>query len=435
MADGSSSWALQVRTVQGGSTSLQVDSSHTIGSIKARLAERNLETSADGLSVLFLGHALADEATLGQAGVTAGDYLVSFWASSAKKRKKNEKRRERDTKRHQRLSTEADDNDDLYSGFGRDHGTATPAEQQLVHADEDASTRAAVVGGSSAGWQKRSQSLGETLTCAGWLSRVGCDSAGSLRSLPKAVILKNTHPSSGARTKLLVAAGYMEQAAAPNPSTGTTQRLVAEAATSPTAANDGSEITDPKVVHAPPPPRPPPPATIRQVQVEVNRGPVMVMWAAAVALKLGHGRDTALSLARAVTNALDAKPALGIELRAASQVVRKEAHSGASGGSPTSVLLRVRSYRGQHTAERARDPASNRVIHPGPVGHLCGLRRGVASGARRNGAAGRCTEQGDTCRWHCTLPLYERFHPSVPRGKEGGARLGRCRWGSDANTR
>lgn len=367
-------WALKVRTVQGASVSLTVDSEHTIASIKSRLAERNLAPSTEGLSVLFLGHALSDEATLGQAGVTADDYLVSFWSSGAKKRKKKAKKEEADASKHRRLSKEADDNDDLYSGFGRDHGAATAAEQQLVRADEEPSTRAAAVGG-VVGWLSMAVeglSAKDTLTCAGWLSRAGCDSAASLRSLPKAVILKNTHPSSSVRTKLLVAAGYIEQAAAQSPSTGTTQRLVAAgpeaAAAADGRAEDGSEITDPKVVHAPPPPRPPPPDAIREVQVEVNRGPVMVMWAAAVALKLGHGRDTALSLARAVTNAFSRHKAkhLGIDLRAASQ---QSARATVSGGPSESVWLMREELPVVSTAFglRARDPASNRVIHPGPV--------------------------------------------------------------------
>ena len=368
-------WALEVRTVQGSSISLTVDSDHTIASIKSRLAERNLAPSTEGLSVLFLGHALSDEATLGQAGVTAHDYVVSFWSSGAKKRKKKKaKQQEPDASKHRRLSTHADDNDDLYSGFGRDHGTPTAAEQQLVRADEDPSTRAAVVGG-VVGWLSlavEGLSAKDTLTCAGWLSRAGCDSAASLRSLPKAIILKNTHPSSSVRAKLLAAAGYIEQAAAPSPSTGTTQRLVAAGPEAATAVDgrteDGSEITDPKVVHAPPPPRPPPPDAIREVQVEVNRGPVMVMWAAAVALKLGHGRDTALSLARAVTNAFSRHKAkhLGIDLRATSQLSPRAT---ASGEPSESVWLMREELPVANTAFglRARDPASNRIIHPGPV--------------------------------------------------------------------
>ena len=347
-------WSLEVRTVKGASTSLTVDSSQTVASVKARLAERELRPSAEGLSVLFLGHVLADDATLERAGVTADDYLVSVWkkAKGKKRKKRSKEQPERTDASKRRRSSEADDNDDLYSGFGRDHGVATAAEQQLVQPDENAGARAAAMGG-VVGWL--GEAVGglsdkDTLACAGWLSRAGCDSAASLRLLPKAVILKHTPASSTVRTKLLIAAGYLDASSAPpSPSTGTTQRLVAtgpEAAAAGAAApaDDGAEITDPKVTRAPPPPRPPPPAAIRGVQVEVNRGPVMVMWAAAVALKLGHSRDTALSLARAVTNAFSRHKAkhLGIELQHGGKASRAVDEPGAKNAAylPFCCLLR-----------------------------------------------------------------------------------------------
>lgn len=131
---------------------------------------------------------------------------------------------------------------------------------------EDAGARAAAVGG-VVGWL--GQVVGdlsdkEILACAGWLSRAGCDSAAAMRTLTRDVIIKNTHKASHLRTKLLIAAGYLEASAAPPASAGqggTTQRLVASGpGEAPPAAaaelDDGSAVTDPETIHAPAPPRP-----------------------------------------------------------------------------------------------------------------------------------------------------------------------------------
>eukprot|EP01047_Picozoa_sp_COSAG01_P084965 COSAG01_NODE_18466_length_1074_cov_0.834872_1_plen_323_part_10 len=54
------------------------------------------------------------------------------------------------------------------------------------------------------------------------------------------------------------------------------------------------------IAPAPPPPRPPGQAAIRQTTLHVSRRPVMLLWASAVAFRLGYPRDEALSLAGAV---------------------------------------------------------------------------------------------------------------------------------------
>jgi len=93
MAAADTSWMLSVKTVAGSTMSFEVDGSHSIGGLKACIAESQ-HGSTEGLALLFAGRVLTDDVTLTEAGVTRSDYVVAVWASAKKEKKRKKKKKD-----------------------------------------------------------------------------------------------------------------------------------------------------------------------------------------------------------------------------------------------------------------------------------------------------------------------------------------------------
>ena len=160
--------------------------------------------------------------------------------------------------------------------------------------------------------------------------------------------------------------------------------------------------------------------------IRVNRAPVLTLWAAVVAGRLGHPEETALTLGAAVAGTAARAKArrLGLaEDRPEEDGQRR--HGGDAGGERRAVRLLRReipvSRSGAGALLAARDggpqwPASVRTY----LARAFGDRLGEVRAAMEALAASLPPQQLDRVGFR----LYERFRPEVPEGVEG--------WGAKA---
>lgn len=152
--------------------------------------------------------------------------------------------------------------------------------------------------------------------------------------------------------------------------------------------------------------------------IVVNRAPVLTLWAAVVAERLGYERDAALTLGRAVAglNAQAKGRRLGIfapappgakrpERRAAGETIEVELLG--------RIVPTVRTKEGLRALDRDRaaEPASvERYLEGKFGGALAAVREAMAALARSYAKDELATQ---------AFALYERFRPGVPPGQRG----------------
>lgn len=159
------------------------------------------------------------------------------------------------------------------------------------------------------------------------------------------------------------------------------------------------------------------------MKVKINRAPVLTLWAAVVAERLGHPEAEALTLGKALAglNAQSKGRRLGIyaahpEPQAAAEEAPRRAQASVElMGRPIPV---VRTPRGLRAADKgqAMDPAGVRRYLESKFGpHLTDVRQAMIDLARslsREELALRA------------FSLYESFRPAVPKGEKGWGATG-----------
>eukprot|EP01048_Picozoa_sp_COSAG05_P017619 COSAG05_NODE_2435_length_3067_cov_14.528976_2_plen_446_part_00 len=194
---------------------------------------------------------------------------------------------------------------------------------------------------------------------------------------------------------------------------------------------------------APPPPRPPKPAVIRTTVVTVSRRPVILLWAAAVAFRLGHGRDLSLSMAGAVASVFSQLKAKHLGINMAKNTREGEMETSSGAGTLEVLQLMTQPVTVERMSVdisvtpsgiigRAYEPAiAGETLHSkivAPAHIWTQIERGfgaslpAAYGAFMLLAASLSKETLE----EGTVPysLYERFRPKVPSGTQG--------WGASA---
>ena len=153
--------------------------------------------------------------------------------------------------------------------------------------------------------------------------------------------------------------------------------------------------------------------------VQVNRAPVMTLWAAVVAERLGHGHEEALSLGRAVAglNAQSKGRRLGIyEGKEA-----PERKGPARKAAPRTRMVEIlgRQVPVARTARGDRAVLKDAVIEPQGVERYLAQKFGDALDDVT--AAMRALARAYTPRQLGSMAfvLYERFRPEVPAGTRG----------------
>jgi hypothetical protein len=158
--------------------------------------------------------------------------------------------------------------------------------------------------------------------------------------------------------------------------------------------------------------------------IRINRAPVLTLWATVVAERLGHERDAALTLARALAgmNANSKGRALGLIEPAASAgagTSRRRAPA-----PPRTVELMHRAVPVMDTPDGLRALAKGAPLDPRAVErYLCarfGRSLDAVTAAMRALAGSRPAAALAQEAW----PMYERFRPQVPAGARGWGAAG-----------
>ena len=155
------------------------------------------------------------------------------------------------------------------------------------------------------------------------------------------------------------------------------------------------------------------------LRVSVNRAPVLTLWAAVVAERLGFTRDEALTMGRVVAglNAYSKGKALGIFKPAPEEVRRERKH--AAPGTLAHVDLLHRAVPVVLTPQGLRALSKDKPVEPASVQRYLESKFGQALEAVETAmnALARSLDQADLAAR--AYELYEIFRPAVPAGTRG----------------
>jgi hypothetical protein len=159
----------------------------------------------------------------------------------------------------------------------------------------------------------------------------------------------------------------------------------------------------------------------RSEMVRVNRAPVLTLWAAVVAERLGHGRETALTLGKAVAgmNAQSKGRRLGIYPQPDEEGKKKRARAPA-----TSVELLGRRVPVMRTARGPRAAKDGAPESSAAVQRYLESKLGDKLPAVRAAMVELATSMPKDELADEAYGLYEQFRPRVPAGERGWGALG-----------
>jgi hypothetical protein len=151
--------------------------------------------------------------------------------------------------------------------------------------------------------------------------------------------------------------------------------------------------------------------------IEVNRAPVMTLWAAVVAERLGYTRDEALTLGRAVAGMNAQAKALRVGIRHPAEPEAKPERVSAKASRTVQLLGRhvpvVRTPEGLRAVSKGKPDA------PDAVERYLAARFGDSLAAARRAMAALAAAFPKDELAEQAYALYERFRPEVPRGATG----------------
>jgi hypothetical protein len=157
--------------------------------------------------------------------------------------------------------------------------------------------------------------------------------------------------------------------------------------------------------------------------IQINRAPVMALWAAVVAERLGFDRDEALTLGKVVTglNAQAKGQRLGIfdpaEEKSEQARQRKP-------GETFSIDILGRPVPAVSTPEGIRGVTKDKPVAPASVQRYLEQKFGEALEDVRKSMEelAQSYPPGELARR--AYPLYEKFRPEIPEGKKGWGAAG-----------
>jgi len=152
-------------------------------------------------------------------------------------------------------------------------------------------------------------------------------------------------------------------------------------------------------------------------RIEINRAPVMTLWAAIVAERLGHAHETALTLGRAVAGLNAQSKAVHIGLREpATEAQRAERRAKAP---PDSVSLLGRAVPVVSTPAGLRAAKDGKADSAQAVERYLASRFGDALEPARAAMVALARSFPPQQLAERAYSLYERFRPEVPAGQRG----------------
>ena len=151
--------------------------------------------------------------------------------------------------------------------------------------------------------------------------------------------------------------------------------------------------------------------------IEINRAPVMTLWAAVVAERLGYARDEALTLGRAVAGMNAQAKALRLGIREPSEPGEKSKR--AEAGKPDHVELLGRSIPVMRTPKGVRAAKDGKADSPEAVERYLASKFGEALAAARTAMAALAAAHSREDLAIKAYALYEKFRPQIPEGTRG----------------
>lgn len=158
--------------------------------------------------------------------------------------------------------------------------------------------------------------------------------------------------------------------------------------------------------------------------IVVNRAPVLTLWAAVVAQRLGFDRDEALTLGRAVAglNAYAKGKSLGI-FKPAPEEVRRERQRAAH-GETLHVDLLHRAVPVVRTPQGLRALSKDKPVSPGSVQRYLESKFGAALDSAEAAMGVLADSMAPETLALRAYELYEAFRPEVPAGTRGWGAAG-----------
>ena len=154
--------------------------------------------------------------------------------------------------------------------------------------------------------------------------------------------------------------------------------------------------------------------------IEINRAPVMTLWAAVVAERLGYTRAEALTLGRAVAGMNAQAKALRVGLREPGPGTKQwEPPRPAAAKKTDHVEFLGRSVPVVHTPAGVRAVSKGKPDSPEAVEKYLGAKFGDALAAARTAMAALAAVYPKGELAASAYGLYEQFRPKIPAGKTG----------------
>jgi len=163
---------------------------------------------------------------------------------------------------------------------------------------------------------------------------------------------------------------------------------------------------------------------VQRQTVRINRAPVLTLWAAVVAERLGLDPDAALTLGRAVAglNAYSKGVSLGLFEPSSRAVDERLQKLGA--GTTLHVDLLHRAVPITSTPDGLRALSKDRPISPASVGHYLESKFGENLGLVRRVMVKLVNSMPAEKIAELAYRLYEEFRPAIPAGIKGWGAAG-----------
>jgi len=159
--------------------------------------------------------------------------------------------------------------------------------------------------------------------------------------------------------------------------------------------------------------------------VTINRAPVLTLWAAVVAERLGFGWDEALTLGREVAGLNAYSKGVHLGLFEPTPEAERERRRQAAHGEALHVDLLHRAVPAIQTPDGLRAVHEGRPVSPASVERYLRGKFGAEYEAARLAMAGLARSLPPRDLAHCAYSLYERFRPEIPPGVGGWGAAGR----------
>ncbi len=152
-------------------------------------------------------------------------------------------------------------------------------------------------------------------------------------------------------------------------------------------------------------------------KLTINRAPVLTLWAAVVAERLGHSRDEALTLGRAVAGMNAQSKAVHLGLREPTSPAERSRRRAAD--EPERIMLLGRAVPVVHTPKGLRGARDGAADSPEAVERYLAGKFGSSLEAARSAMAALAAKFPRAELAAQAFTLYEEFRPSIPSGTRG----------------